>query len=354
MQWRNTSTTTVRRGGGGAAAAAARDGLSLLGDGSDVGVGATRRDQNRRKLLVVVCIVVSLLAFSCSLNYLKQKSKEQCLMSPVGIENTKHMLRTIASAFDKHNVSYWIDYGTLLGSIREGRVLEWAWEDLDVSFFHEDLETVHTLVRDELERGGRYSLRPSFKIKPNWSSAFVLFTNVYNDETTGDSTSSTMQKKNLSVEEQTRMYIDEEHSKVPACDLYAWKVIEEEGKVMKLGYVKEKNEEHQVRDLHRFFRPLPLPKTCLVFDLNVSCPHHSVEYLRTLYGDDALLHSVPKKYWKCALHLHFFEPLSSLLSPLLSLLPSISFISVIFIIIVIPSSLLLLLLLLQSHCRGSS
>jgi len=262
-------------------------------------------------------------------------------MSHVGIENTKHMLRALVSAFDKHNVSYWIDYGTLLGSLREGRVLEWSWEDLDVSFFHEDLEKVHTLVRQELEMEGRYSLRPSFKIKPNWSSAFILFTNFYYE--------SNGVKKELSVDEQTRMYISEDHSKVPACDLYAWKVLkggDGSSKLMKLGYVKEKKEEHQVRDLDRYYRPLPLPRTCLLFDLNVSCPHHSLEYLHSLYGDDALHSAIPKKYWKCALHLHFFEPVSRLFNDATT--------SAFVIIIIVIITVSLLLLLLRSAFKGQS
>lgn len=54
-------------------------------------------------------------------------------------EVAKTMLRKITDLFDKLEIEYILDFGTLLGVVRENRLLPWD-TDLDISITHKDLE----------------------------------------------------------------------------------------------------------------------------------------------------------------------------------------------------------------------
>jgi len=47
------------------------------------------------------------------------------------------LLNDITDILDEHNVKYWLDFGTLLGVVRENRILPWD-DDIDISIFEED------------------------------------------------------------------------------------------------------------------------------------------------------------------------------------------------------------------------
>ena len=51
---------------------------------------------------------------------------------PTVQENTLiDLLRQIKEVLNKHNIEFWLDCGTLLGAVREGKFLEWE-HDIDL------------------------------------------------------------------------------------------------------------------------------------------------------------------------------------------------------------------------------
>lgn len=61
-------------------------------------------------------------------------------------------LQIIDEIFKKHNITYWLECGTLLGAVREGKLIEWD-HDIDVSIFQHDLFNVY-LLKSEFDKLG--------------------------------------------------------------------------------------------------------------------------------------------------------------------------------------------------------
>lgn len=64
-----------------------------------------------------------------------------------------HMLRIFDAICKKHNFSYWLDYGTLLGAVRHGGFIPWD-DDLDVAMLREDYERVLPMLKEEFLKYG--------------------------------------------------------------------------------------------------------------------------------------------------------------------------------------------------------
>lgn len=61
-------------------------------------------------------------------------------------------LRKIKKILDKHKINYWLDEGTLLGAVREKKLIEWDY-DIDLSIWYKDLEKITPLF-DEISDTG--------------------------------------------------------------------------------------------------------------------------------------------------------------------------------------------------------
>lgn len=87
-------------------------------------------------------------------------------------------LRTIKKIFDKKDIFFWLDYGTMLGAVREGKMIPWDW-DMDVSIWFKDALKVFCCQPEFQEQGyeiyangHRYGVRD---IKTKEHVACILF-----------------------------------------------------------------------------------------------------------------------------------------------------------------------------------
>lgn len=69
------------------------------------------------------------------------------------VKKAQEKMYEILVAFDnicqKHNLTYWLDHGTLLGAVRHQGFIPWD-DDLDVTMPREDYEKFLTIAQDEL------------------------------------------------------------------------------------------------------------------------------------------------------------------------------------------------------------
>ncbi len=56
-------------------------------------------------------------------------------------------LRKIKNILDKNKINYWLDEGTLLGAVREKKLIEWD-HDVDLSIWYKDLEKIKPLFNE--------------------------------------------------------------------------------------------------------------------------------------------------------------------------------------------------------------
>jgi phosphorylcholine metabolism protein LicD len=61
------------------------------------------------------------------------------------------LLNDVTDVLDKYDVKYWLDFGTLLGVVREDRILPWD-DDIDLSIFESDIEVMKTKVMPEIKK----------------------------------------------------------------------------------------------------------------------------------------------------------------------------------------------------------
>lgn len=64
---------------------------------------------------------------------------DNCLLQEDRRERLRYLLRHVVQFFNNENATYWLDFGTLLGVIREGDIIPHD-GDLDLSRLANDLQ----------------------------------------------------------------------------------------------------------------------------------------------------------------------------------------------------------------------
>lgn len=60
-------------------------------------------------------------------------------------------LRQVKEVLDKHNMEYWLDSGTLLGAVRDGKLIEWE-HDIDLGIWYKDISKIASACNELRDR----------------------------------------------------------------------------------------------------------------------------------------------------------------------------------------------------------
>lgn len=102
---------------------------------------------------------------------------------PCCIEGFKNLLFYITDLLDKNDITYWLDYGTLLGAVRNGEIIPWD-SDIDLGTLGTEVEKIWSLRNQILEDGydfrvhqlsGTKSAQASDIIVPEESHTIYVF-----------------------------------------------------------------------------------------------------------------------------------------------------------------------------------
>ncbi len=77
--------------------------------------------------------------------------KDKYLLSGKNGKIALKMLKDITDVLDRYKVKYWLDFGTLLGIVRENRILPWD-NDMDISIFPDDVDIMQKKVLPEIKK----------------------------------------------------------------------------------------------------------------------------------------------------------------------------------------------------------
>lgn len=122
------------------------------------------RTRNIFLLIIVVSIFLFLIQFGHELNIYFQylHPEKQCFPPKQQHDNIRYMIHSFDKVMSKHGLVYWIDFGTLLGTIRYKDVIPWDF-DGDISYLLSDLPKMKTLVVPDLRnKYGIYANEDNF------------------------------------------------------------------------------------------------------------------------------------------------------------------------------------------------
>jgi lipopolysaccharide cholinephosphotransferase len=106
------------------------------------------------KILLLLCIGFILF------NVLKQKYRNECLINnicftPVSVEYKNKLYKLfnkLVLFLDEHQINYWLLFGSLLGSVRHGEIIQWD-DDVDIGIMDADYNRLK-LLKNELNKIG--------------------------------------------------------------------------------------------------------------------------------------------------------------------------------------------------------
>jgi hypothetical protein len=101
-------------------------------------------------------------------------SKQACTLSVEcgrGIRTNKELavktLKSIKEVFDEFGIRFWLEAGTLLGAVRDGKIIEWD-NDIDLSMWSEDADklflALHELKRRKFKATVEFPLDPKIQL----------------------------------------------------------------------------------------------------------------------------------------------------------------------------------------------
>ncbi len=101
---------------------------------------------------------------------------------------TAHLIRLIDfthELLDRHGISHWIDYGTLLGAVRDGRLIPWD-EDVDLGIRAVDLDAVLSLATEIESAGHQLDTSNPLVVRINLSPVNTQHVDIYAWREEGD------------------------------------------------------------------------------------------------------------------------------------------------------------------------
>ncbi|MEE0935139.1 MAG: LicD family protein [Methanobrevibacter sp.] len=102
---------------------------------------------------------------------LLKKSQEIC----------QELFNFIVNVCKKHDIEYWLDYGTLLGAVRHDGFIPWD-DDIDIAMMRKDYEKFHKIINEEIKN---YNLDKNIEVFL-YKQHTVLFTQItYTSSETG-------------------------------------------------------------------------------------------------------------------------------------------------------------------------
>lgn len=100
-------------------------------------------------------------------NYFDYLYVNKHILNPGIIRNTQlqtvEMLKFLANICDKYGLSYWLDYGTLIGAIRHSGFIPWD-DDIDIGMPRDDYEKLLKILPSEIEKHELLNGRINFQI----------------------------------------------------------------------------------------------------------------------------------------------------------------------------------------------
>lgn len=83
-------------------------------------------------------------------------------------------LKEIKKVLDKHGIRYWLDTGTLLGAVRDGKIIEWD-DDIDLGTMEDNWEKIIPIIPELEERGFNTRFEEIYKTNFGFANRYVVF-----------------------------------------------------------------------------------------------------------------------------------------------------------------------------------